>query len=57
MAKSVKNELQSAYNRLKKVIEKVLTPKKEEAVSQLVLQPVRNTPPADQKRYLRGNLR
>ena len=42
MAKSVKKELNAAYNRLKKVMEKILTPKKEEAVSQLVLQPVRN---------------
>ncbi len=51
MAKSVKKELNAAYSRLKKVIEKILTPKKEESMSQLVLQPVRN------KKYLRGNLR
>jgi len=44
MAKSVKKELQSAYNRLKKVMEKILTPGKEETLSQLVLQPVRNLP-------------
>ncbi|MDZ4794966.1 MAG: hypothetical protein SGI83_11860 [Bacteroidota bacterium] len=54
MAKSVKKELQSAFNRLKRVMEKILTPKREGAVSQLILQPVRNTPTTDQKKYLRG---
>jgi hypothetical protein len=55
MAKSVKKELQSAYNRLKKIMEKILTPGKEERLSQLVLQPVRNLHSGRQiKKYLRG---
>jgi hypothetical protein len=42
MARSVKKVLQEQYDRLKKVMEKIIKPKKEEPVPQLVLQPVRN---------------
>lgn len=42
MARSVKKVLQEQYDRLKKVMEKIIKPKKEEPVLQLVLQPVRN---------------
>ena len=42
MARSVKKVLQEQYGRLKKVMEKIIKPKKEEPVPQLVLQPVRN---------------
>jgi hypothetical protein len=52
MAKSVKKELQSAFNRLKKVMEKILTPGKEETLSQLVLQPVRNLPAGRQAKNI-----
>lgn len=41
MRKSVKKLVREEYNRLKKVIEKIVDQKKEEALSQLVLQPVR----------------
>ncbi len=54
MAKSVKKELNAAYNRLKKVMEKILTPKREEAMSQLVLQPVRNLPTGRQVKKFEG---
>jgi hypothetical protein len=42
MAKSVKKVLREEYTRLKKAMDKLLHPKKDEALSQLVLQPVRN---------------
>ncbi len=42
MARSVKKVLQEQYDRLKRVMEKIIKPKKEEPVPQLVLQPVRN---------------
>jgi|CXWL01.1.fsa_nt_gi tRNA A22 N-methylase len=51
MGKSVKKVLREEYNRLKKTMEKIIRPKKEESISELVLQPVHN------KKYLRGNLR
>jgi hypothetical protein len=54
MAKSVKKELQSAYNRLKKAMEKILTPGKEETLSQLALQPVRNLPAGRQAKKFEG---
>lgn len=41
MRKSVKKLVREEYNRLKKVIEKIVDQKKEEALSQLVLQPLR----------------
>ncbi len=49
MAKSVKKMLQEEYSRLKKAMEKIIKPKKQEALPQLVLQPVR------EKKYLRSN--
>lgn len=42
MAKSVKNILKEEYSRLKKAMEKIITPKKQRAQPQLVLQPIRN---------------
>ena len=42
MAKTVKNILREEYNRLKKAMEKIIKPKKQEAIPQLILQPVRN---------------
>lgn len=42
MAKTVKKVLQEEYSRLKKVVEKLIKPKKELAAPQLILQPVRN---------------
>jgi hypothetical protein len=56
MAKSVKNILKEEYSRLKKVMEKIMNPGKQQP--QLVLQPVKNLPHGRQaKKYLRGNLR
>ncbi len=49
MAKSVKKELNAAYNRLKKVMEKIINPNEKGAVSQLVLQPIRTKPDAGDK--------
>jgi hypothetical protein len=51
MAKTVKKVLQEEYRRLKNAMEKLIKPKNQEAVPQLILQPVRD------KKYLRGNLR
>jgi len=42
MAKTVKKVLHEEYNRLKKVFDKLIKPKKEQAAPQLVLQPIRN---------------
>jgi hypothetical protein len=42
MAYNVKKNLQEKYNRLKKVLKKVLSPNHEEALAQLILQPCRN---------------
>lgn len=39
MAKSVKKAIREEYNRLKKALEKIIKPQKEQT---LVLQPVRN---------------
>jgi hypothetical protein len=47
MSSSVKKVLREEYNRLKRAMEKMIKPKKQE-VPQLVLQPVRD------KKYLRG---
>ena len=41
MAKSVSKKIHSAYNRLKKAMDNILTPKKDKSLSQLILQPVR----------------
>lgn len=40
MAKSFKKVLREEYSRLKKAMGKIIKPKNEEALSQLVLQPV-----------------
>ncbi len=42
MAKSVKKGIREEYNRLKKVLEKLLKPKKNQSFPSLVLQPVRD---------------
>lgn len=42
MARSVKKALQQEYQRLKKAMEKITNPKKADALSQWVLQPVRH---------------
>lgn len=46
MAKSVKKGIREEYNRLKKVLEKLLKPKKNQQIPSLVLQPVK-----DKKNY------
>lgn len=48
MSRSVKKVLKEEYNRLKKAMEKMIKPKKQETIPQYVLQPVR------EKKYLRG---
>ena len=54
MSRSVKKVLREEYNRLKRAVEKMMSPKKEDA-SQLVLQPVRNpSQNPTNKKYLRG---
>ena len=45
MKKSAQKILREEYNRLKKVIEKIINPKQEPSTPQLMLQPVR------QKKY------
>lgn len=42
MAKSVKKVMREEYDRLKKVLEKMIKPRKEQNFPSLVLQPVRN---------------
>lgn len=42
MAKSFKKTLKEEYNRLKKVLDKMINPRKEQAFPSLVLQPVKN---------------
>ena len=49
MGKSVKKALKEEYNRLKKAMEKIVSPKKQQA-HQLIWQPVRT-------KNMRGNLR
>ena len=44
IANTIKKELQEEYNRLKKIFDKLIRTKKERAIPQLVLQPVRNLP-------------
>lgn len=43
MANNTNKVLKEGYGRLKKILEKIINPKKEEP--QLVLQPIRNRPP------------
>lgn len=47
MSRSVKKVLREEYTRLKNAMEKMIRPKKQEPIPQLVLQPVRD------KKYLR----
>jgi hypothetical protein len=42
MADNMRKNLQKKYNRLKKALKKVLSPNREEALPQLILQPYRN---------------
>lgn len=42
MANTVKKVLHEEYSRLKKVFDKLIRPKKEQATPQLMLQPVRS---------------
>jgi hypothetical protein len=42
MSDTAKKILKEEYNRLKKVFKKILNPKEEQVMPQLVLQPVRN---------------
>ena len=46
MANNTNKILKEGYDRLKKILEKIITPKKEQ--SQLVLQPIRNQPSGPQ---------
>jgi hypothetical protein len=39
--------LRDGYERLKKTLEKIIKPEKEETRPQLVLQPIRNQPPGN----------
>jgi len=41
MPKTIKKVLQEEYNRLKKVFDKLLSPKKEQATPPFALQPIR----------------
>ena len=48
MANNTRKVLQEGYSRLKRLLKKIINPNKEQAMPQLVLQPVRN------EKYLRG---
>lgn len=48
MANSTNKILREGYDRLKKTLEKIMKPNKEQPQPQLVLQPIRD------KKYLRG---
>jgi len=48
MANITNKVMKEGYGRLKKILEKLIKPKKEQPQPQLVLQPIRN------KKYLRG---
>jgi hypothetical protein len=48
MANNTNKILRDGYDRLKKTLEKIMNPKKEQP--QLVLQPIRNRPPGRQGR-------
>jgi hypothetical protein len=54
MPATVKNILKEEYNRLKKVFERITNSNKKEQQPQLVLQPYRNQPGDQGKKYLRG---
>jgi hypothetical protein len=41
MAKSVNKVIREGYNRLKKTMEKMMNPKKQDAMPSLILQPVK----------------
>ena len=43
MANNTNKVMKEGYSRLKKILEKIITPKKEQP--RLVLQPIRNQPP------------
>ena len=42
MSEKIKKSLQEKYNRLKKTLNKILSPKNEESRPQLILQPYRH---------------
>jgi hypothetical protein len=42
MSSKIKNSIREEYNRLKKIFDKILKPKKEQPAPQWVLQPVRH---------------
>lgn len=42
MSDKMRKSLQEKFNRLKKVLKKVLAPQKEESLPQLILQPYKN---------------
>jgi hypothetical protein len=44
MANTTNKVLREGYDRLKKILKKIIRPGKEQAKSQLVLQPIRNRP-------------
>ena len=48
MADTTNKVMKEGYGRLKKILEKIFKPKKEQPRPQLVLQPIRN------RKYLRG---
>ncbi len=48
MANHTNKVLREGYDRLKKILKKIIRPDKEQAQPQLVLQPIRNQPPGRQ---------
>ena len=48
MANHTNKVLREGYDRLKKILKKIIRPDKERAQPQLVLQPIRNRPPGPQ---------
>jgi hypothetical protein len=48
MANNTNKVMKEGYDRLKKILEKIINPKKEQPQSQLVLQPIRNQPSGPQ---------
>jgi hypothetical protein len=49
MANTKNKVMKEGYGRLKKILEKIIKPKKEQTQPQLVLQPIRS------RKYLRGS--
>ena len=45
MANNANKVFKEGYNRLKKILKKMIKPNKEQSQPQLVLQPIRNQPP------------